>query len=313
MNTDLLIRRLEGWGYEPKLASSQNEVKIACRECQDESQRLYMSLQSGLWICHRCQQKGNLFTFFMANGQWDSPWECQEEISEIMGNEGKLSLPLLRPELKAPPPVEIPREFILGGAQPKRMLEGRGIYRHWASQFGMGYCLTGYYAYRVIVPVVTKYELRTFVARSWLPQGKPKILTPPNSRAAEALFGYDLIKPGSDLIVVEGVFDALRVMDAFYGGDYSVVATLGAHITDGQRRLLQQTGFLNVILMRDNDEAGRTAQLKETKELLAAMMNVKVARLLVWKGDPGDLDNDQIYSAVSNAVPGERYIEEETW
>ena len=208
-----------------------------------------MSTSSGLWICHHCKEKGNLFSFLFKYCDIGDPWATEQVVSEIRGGFKDLDLPVSRPNLEAVK-IKLPEEFELGGAMTMGMLTSRFISISWAPVFGIGQCRSGTYRGRVIVPVYTKGELKTFVARAYYTPGMfPKILTPPNSLASEALFGYDIIAPAisSSLIIVEGVFDAMHVMETVGG---NVVATLGAHMTDAQRRLVQQTGADDIIPLR---------------------------------------------------------------
>lgn len=61
------------------------------------------------------------------------------------------------------------------------------------------------------------------------------------------------IKETKKVFIVEGPGDVWRLWEA---GIYNVVAILGAKITDGQAILLESSGATDIILIRDNDEAG---------------------------------------------------------
>jgi 5S rRNA maturation endonuclease (ribonuclease M5) len=61
------------------------------------------------------------------------------------------------------------------------------------------------------------------------------------------------IKETKKVFIVEGPGDIWRLWEA---GIYNAVAILGAKITDGQAILLESSGATDIILIRDNDEAG---------------------------------------------------------
>ena len=301
MNKSLLFSVMANAGFDYFYAGAGQEIKFACPECQDDRERLYMSTSSGLWICHHCKEKGNLFFFLYKYCDIGDAWETEQLVSEIRGGREDLSLPTPRPSLE-PVKVELPKAFTEGGEIVDKFLQSRNISSSWGSAFGIGHCLFGRYSYRIIVPVYTNWEIKTFVARTWLPNAinTSKVLMPSNSLASEALFGYDILtREVSDyLFIVEGVFDAMHVMESVGG---NCVATLGAHMTDAQRRLVQQSGFSNIILLRDNDQAGREAVIKEARELKAMMLNVSIATLPEGK-DPGDATPSELAEAINNAV-----------
>ena len=143
--------------------------------------------------------------------------------------------------------------------------ESRGVFQDMAQVMGMGYCLTGLYAWRVIIPVVTQGALRTFVARTWIPAEQKKVLMPKGSQAERALFGYDKLVSDSarwtDLILVEGVFDAMVMWGHL--GYFHTLATLGAHLTEIQRALVKRLHPERVVLLRDGDAAGRDGAIKD--------------------------------------------------
>ena len=320
MNKALLFSILTTAGFDPHYAGTEQEIKFACPECQDDKDRLYMSQYSGLWICHHCKEKGNLFSFLYKYCDIGDPWATEQVVSEIRGSSKDLDLPIPRPNVKTTEEVELPKELLYAVTKDSplsRFLIARCLDPLVCSVFSMGYCLSGRYSNRIIVPVYTRGELKTFIARTWLEGYEPKVLMPLGSKASEALFGYDDLPTKGPLIIVEGVWDALAVKGVIdsnptapFSGVYSypsVVATLGAHMTDAQRRLVQQTGFSSVVLLRDGDQVGREAAIKEARELKAMMLNVKIANLPDGV-DPGSASTEQIREAIQFAKPvGEDY------
>ena len=307
MKTERLLNTLVGLGHTPEQAGGGQEIRFNCPICYEEKKRLYMNTTSGLWICHRCGEKGSLFSFFITATE-KTPWEIEQLIATL-GGLAAPELPIKRPELEDKT-VELPTGFMPSLDVAPAYLKSRDIDMLWASFANIGLAPYGRYAGRIIIPVYTNKELKTFVARA-IGDLEPKVLTPPNSKAAEALFGYDMrYEESKTLIIVEGVFDALRVLTVLNGIPTNVVATLGAHMTDQQRRLVIQTEAKTVILMRDNDEAGMKASVREARELRAAMMNVHIAVLPPGK-DPGDSTNDEIIAAINDSIPvGDDYGKE---
>ena len=309
MNTQKLINILEGKGFTVREAEGGSELVIACPLCFSENQKLYINAVTGQWLCFMCGEKGHLRNLLIK--------VCEKTVTEAFELERELlggTRMRKRPLVPRPAPaseVQLPKEFIPlrvaadyhGGNIAQQYLTGRGMDVMLADKMGVGYCLTGLYAWRVIIPVVTQGVLRTFVARSWIQDEKKKVLMPKGSQAERALFGYDEVlreRPlYPDLILVEGCFDAFAMWNHEYR---ETVATLGAHLTDIQRALVKRLRPERVILLRDSDPSGWDAVIKESQELAANMLSVRIA-VLPEGLDPGSAASAQISSAVDNSIP----------
>lgn len=305
MNVQRLISILEDASFKVALAEGGTELVITCPLCFDERPRLYIEATTGAWICFRCNERGGLRRLLIEVCELPPNEAYPMEMALLAGK--KRQQPGLIVSRPAPPSmVELPSGFQPdpGDGLAAQYLQSRGLRPDWAEEMKMGYCLVGYYHHRVIVPVYTQGALRTFVARSWLPDVTKKVLMPEGSQAERALFGYDTLRVGdyryAAIILVEGVFDALRMWEL---GHFHTLATLGAHITDIQRILVKRLAARNVVLLRDADTAGWEAAIKEARELAAAMIPVSIA--LLPAGDPGAATPAEIRQALETAKPVE--------
>lgn len=304
MNTDKLISVIREAGFEPRELPTVAELVFACPLCDDEKSRLYISAERGAWICHHCGARGHL-RGFLVEVCGLSFQEAYIAARSIAGDQRKSTLPTIgrRRREQTETTVHLP-PVLKDSALTTEYLRQRGIQPRWAGEIGIGVCTMGYYAGRIVVPVYTEGQLRTFVARSYLPhwqrdKHRPKVLTPPMSQAANALFGYDIVSASYDTVrLVEGVFDAMRMWNLGY---YSTLATLGAHVTPEQRRLLKRKGYTTVVLVRDGDNAGREAALKEARELHAAGFKHVMIADLPDGVDPGNATNEQMSIALNTA------------
>ena len=304
MNVTRLIATLESKDFRVEHAEQETELIINCPLCYSEEKKLYISTDNGSWICFRCDARGGLRDLLLRVCEMTMNEAVPLEMSLVAGAKKRAGMARVRPSPASI--IDLPKTFHLLGlddiASPAaHYLEGRGIGLPQAMALGIGYCIFGYYQYRVIVPVMTQGALRTFVARSWLDKPAKKVLMPPGSQAERALFGYDNLENGRPLpehiILVEGVFDAIGLWNAGYPATF---ATLGAHVTDLQRNLIKQLKPKSVTLLRDDDEAGQKAALKEGQALSEAMLTVKIAHL--GGVDPGEATREDIISAVEEAV-----------
>ena len=117
-------------------------------------------------------------------------------------------------------------------------------------------------------------------------------------------------KVGSQVIIVESTFDAIRVHQA---GFPNVVATLGGHISHDNLNLLNRY-FNRIIIMTDSDQAGR--------ELGMTIANKLRNKDILWAShsygkiypnsakDAGDMTEEEIKTCIKNSVSD---IEYRTW
>lgn len=311
MNTKKLIEVLEDHDLSPLLVEGDTELVVACPLCYSEDRKLYISTDTASWICFKCDSRGGLRSLLLEVCEMPANEAYPTEHSLLAGKKQVPGLIVSRPAPASS--IELPKGFsyivpLDGSINPRgtaayQYLEGRGVSYVDMMALGFGFCLAGYYKHRVIVPVFTQGKLRTYVARSWLKDVQKKVVMPAGSQAERALFGYDTLvnERGrwQDLILVEGVFGAMRMWRAGYR---ETVATLGAHVTELQRNLVKRLKPRNVVLLRDTDDAGRDAAIKEGMALSEAMLNVKIANL----PDGADIDlvsDSTIHGTIQSARP----------
>ncbi|MGK2963352.1 MAG: DNA primase [Gemmatimonadaceae bacterium] len=112
--------------------------------------------------------------------------------------------------------------------------------------------------------------------------GEPKYLNSPESPVfskGKMLYGLNrsrnAIRRADRVLVVEGYFDALRLMSS---GIEEVVAPMGTALTEAQAGLLKKYSR-NVFLLYDSDAAGLKATFRAGDELLSQGFSVRVVTL----------------------------------
>jgi DNA primase len=137
-------------------------------------------------------------------------------------------------------------------------LSRRGISETTAIEFGVGfYGGPGLMSQRLVIPIDDETgRLVGYCGRS-LDASEPRYKFPARFAKSKVLFNlHRAVAAGqSEVIVVEGFFDCLKVHQA---GFRSVVALMGSALSERQERLLVQH-FQNITLMLDGDRAGRQA------------------------------------------------------
>jgi DNA primase len=112
--------------------------------------------------------------------------------------------------------------------------------------------------------------------------GEPKYLNSPESPVfskGRLLFNFgaakNAIRRAERVVVVEGYFDVLRMVDA---GLEEVIAPMGTALTDDQADLLARSAP-TVFLLYDSDKAGQKASFRSADILLARGLTVRMVTL----------------------------------
>jgi DNA primase len=210
------------------------------------------------------------------------------------------------PSLPAPPPIAVessaaqpnrPLGFALQGIDTRhRYLTQRGISPATAQWFGVGmYQGAGFLTGRCVIPIRDEQgRLVAYAGRAVNGKG-PKYRFPAGFRKSQVLFNLDraIQTGGSNVIVVEGFFDALKVHQA---GHPAVVALMGSSFSRRQSELLLSR-FAGVTLMLDGDQTGRQAA-----KVMAKLLTPKVRVHQV--GLPNRLQPDQLSASEINVFVG---------
>lgn len=295
----------------PKLASGGGEVILRCPLCDDHAPRLYVNTTTGMWMCHHCKASGNDYTLLREVLGLDH-FMAMRLRARLDGGQAGISTPTpaYTRQSRAPSPeeedvkegIELPKEYYplthpdaVGEGIFWRYLQVRGVTHEDVKTYEIGFCLRGFFAYRVIIPVKTNGVLWTFVART-VADATPKVLHPPGAQPSRALFGLDHFQGGDRVIIVEGAFDALRLSRCLLTSKLAV-ATLGTNFSRHQRQLLCDRGITGVVLLWDGDEVGRHAAALVSGTLMSAGVGVTIA-LLPEGVDPASATNQQIAQAL---------------
>jgi DNA primase len=190
--------------------------------------------------------------------------------------------PMVRKEIRLPtnvPVLDLPENH-----PARQFLVKRGIDKDqllcYDIRYGQGLDADFPTAYNsIIFPVYMEQMLASWQARVLTSNSRMKYYSCPGIRIHDLLYGWDLAKDYDYAILVEGVFDAIRIGPP-------ALALFGKHVSDQQARLLQR--FKMVFYIPDSDvpkdEIGRNiASLKiyRVKTVPVIMSQVE---------DPAELD-----------------------
>lgn len=321
---------------EMEVLAVADEITCRCPWCS--SDRLYVNPARAVYVCFRCGEKGTATQLVKKHKgvTWDQA-KAVLASGGVRGWDPEALLGVLRRPRRARRVEEahqvvqpLPDEFTpcfdghrwrvpayltrpmarFGmGDEP-----GRGLFREEIITHGLGFCRDGRYRDRVVVPVACQGN-QSFVARlmgrekdfCWTPKGgdpvtPPKYLTPRGANLPRILWGYDLVEPGCDTVVlVEGVFDRIRLVSL---GVTGAMALFGKRLTDEQIELLRALRPAKVILLLDAGAKAEAAMA--VRELRRRVSTTPLIATLPGKEDPdsyGYFDPEGLLGVLRAASP----------
>jgi hypothetical protein len=207
-----------------------------------------------------------------------------------------------RGEARVEIPDYLPPEFIpcWDGARWRvpKYLSKRGLERETLREFGVGYCGTGRYGGRVVLPIACPAGA-SFTARAISPDDDLRYLSGPG--AGQLLFGWGQAarawRSDRDLVIVEGPFDAMACWQA----GHPAVAVLGKRFRETQIQMLRGFEVRRFVLMLDGDaldDALQQAEMLGREVSVAAPLEGKDPAEAVERGEP-----EAIGEAIAAAAP----------
>ena len=194
-----------------------------------------------------------------------------------------------------------PKEFIsltnktlpFSAIEPKKYLASRGISKEDILKYKIGYCPSGDYAQRIIVPSFNlDGNLSYFVARSYdkfkQPYKNPNI-------SKDLIFNELYLSAAYPLVIVEGVFDTIACGNTIYS-----IPLLGNSINEDSKifkYILKHNSEIYVILDRD----AKDKQISLIKKLLDYDVHPFVYFMKKYK-DLGETPKSEIDNIIKNSI-----------
>lgn len=198
---------------------SGSERLFFCPKCQHHKKKLSVNIEKDVFKCWVCDYRGNSLRRLVrryGNYKHQSMWaKFNPEIEINKFEEIFMSLANGEQEEAVAQKTPLPKEFktlasstvSLAARPARKYLMDRGVTMKDILKWKIGYCSTGEYAGRVIVPSFDEDgDVNYFVGRSYDGNWK-KYMNPKASR--NMIFNRLYVDWESDLSIVEGVFDAV--------------------------------------------------------------------------------------------------------
>ncbi len=296
-----ILREVLGYYNE-----TSDELLFACPSCDHHKRKLSINLDKNAFKCWICDLRGrNIrrlirnFGTFLQLQKWDK-LSGKLDLSEF----AKLFVDNGDREVKEE--VSLPAEFITlaqsnmpaTGKYAEKYLISRGITREDIIRWKIGYCFTGEYRGRIIIPSFDDDgDLSYFIARSYTGDSY-KYKNPKVSK--NIAFNELFVDWNSDVVIVEGVFDAIKAGNA--------VPLLGSTLRSDSR-LIQKIVHNDtpVYLALDPD-----AEVKERK-LIEMLLKYDIELYKIDVSgfeDVGEMTKEQFLERKKNAslIDGNNYI-----
>lgn len=314
MNIRQVVERLGG-----KQTGNPVEYEMDCWKC-DGSKKLYFNTHKGVGFCQKCQAKIPLAALLAEAGlQLGLSKEALKELAqetrqEDLADAGNLmdylADRLFGNKSQSPTVSDLPRALLPDHFLPLKEAQDtydgrialnyllkRGFSETTLFQLGFGFCPTGFYGGRIIIPFYENDKLVYWQARDYLGRQDPKILNPLAKHChvgkSEVLFNYDTVRKSKTPIVVvcESWGSALAV------GEFAVGVN-GTYVSETQFRKLLSLPASTFMVLFDH---GAELKANRVAAELSAHRRTLVAHLPY--GDPNEVPKRVLYQAVADAQP----------
>lgn len=271
-----------------------DEYSFQCPICHHYKKKLQINLTSGkyqCWICgstHGTKGK-SLYSLFK---KINASSEQIQELKQIL-NDKSIHFKEQNVEKTS---LFLPKEYVslwnttssIDQKHALLYLKNRGLTRDDILKYSIGYCESGKYRKRIILPSYDKKGiLNYFIARSYNDSMKYK--NPPFSK--NIIFNELFINFNYDIVLCEGIFDAMKIKR-------NVIPLLGKTIPEKLYQKIIENRPSKIIIYLDIDATINA--IKMADELLKHQLNVYLVEPLKNK-DAGDLSYNENWFLINKA------------
>jgi DNA primase len=299
-------------------------MKCPIHEASDNPNGLSISLQKEKWRCwtRGCQEhySSDIFGFVKGCLKTDNFSEALKHICNVYNLNSKKDVTLTTPDpkkeeedefcklvniFKKNTSVEIKDTFYVPSGSTSKYFESRGFKKSTLEHFGVVDCedRESHLFNRAIIPIHSASgEKIAYIARSTKEFITPKFLISRGFKKENYFYNYhraiDKALTKRSLFIVEGQGDVWRMYEA---GVENCVGLFGKEISEQQKEILLNSGITTLIILTDNDQAGRESKIKIMR-WFNRMFSLKFPNLN--KKDVGDTSVDYIKDNILKDLKG---------
>ena len=195
---------------------SNDEHLFACPYCKHHKKKLSINIEKNVYKCWICETTGkDIRRIVRRYGDFNQLQEWDKLSNRVNITDFDDIFAIEEDNEPLPEKLDMPQGFTSLNNEPSlsaspalNYLKRRGVTEADILYWKMGYCMEGRYAKRVIVPSFdVNGDLNYFIARAFSSDPR-KYLNPPCSK--DVVFNELTVDWDSDVVLVEGIFDAMR-------------------------------------------------------------------------------------------------------
>lgn len=267
--------------------------------CNHHKKKLSINLEKDKYKCWICERAGTTHRLVKRHGTFlqQQKWKELTGIIEVSEFE-KIILEQSVPEEQIlEQELSLPNEFIslcnrnisVMASSALSYLKNRGIEKSDILRWKIGYCPTGDYEGRIVVPSFNlEGKVNYFIARSYNKQWR-KYMNPPESK--DIIFNELYVDWDSDIILTEGVFDAIKIENA--------IPILGSSLREGTK-LFQSIIKHDPAVYMALDPDAESKEFKMIESLLKFGVEIYKIPIKPFK-DAGEMSKEEFMERKKNA------------
>ncbi|MAH43004.1 hypothetical protein CL614_04765 [archaeon] len=282
-----LLEKVLNKGYQLK----NGEISFYCPFCHHHKKKLQINLENQKWHCWVCNHGGHKIGILLR--KINAPSDIVKNILKLL-NEHVSYLKDKKEDKKYK--VALPKFYEPLWKKSSDLLyknaiyylNKRGIGPEEILRYSIGYCASGEYKNRIIIPSYDDNgKLNYFIARDMFSNSKMKYKNPPMSKDTVILELF--INWDEPIILCEGIFDAISIRK-------NVIPLLGKFLSKTLVKKLIEKKTKSVYVSLDDDAK------KDAIKLSNFLMEYGIKTyLLEMRGkDPSELGFDNFWSMVKN-------------
>jgi DNA primase len=269
----------------------KDEYLFCCPFCHGSKKKLSINIATNKWKCWVCGSKGGHILWLLK--RLSIPAQVVKQFKELFGEEDIRQYKATEAQVTLHLPPEYVPLWKPVNSYPYRhalsYLLQRGIGLEDILRYRIGYCESGIYGGRIIIPSYdATSQLNYFTARSFYDTGM-KYKNPPVSK--NTVIFENMIDWNECVVLVEGMFDALAIRQ-------NAIPLMGKTISKKLEHALLTNNTKEVIIFLDND--ARLDALKLQQKLQQYRMDVRVVE--THHKDANDMGYTQSWQLIRDAA-----------
>lgn len=277
----------------PSSPSSSDERLFHCPFCHHRKRKLSVNFgkRHGMWKCWVCDQAGRKISTLLYRLGY-SKKEIKQILQDYQYHEVKVEEDVER-VLRLPPeyrPLWVPQDSY-EYRNAIRYLSQRGVRPVEIWRYQMGYCESGKYKNRIIVPSYDRNnQLNYFTARAYYNTISYSYMNPAASK--NVVLFENMINWSLPIVLVEGIFDAVAVR-------YNSIPLFGKVLSEKlKQRFIEERPPLTYIML-DSDASCEAHKI----EYYIKNLGLDVKFVDMNSKDPADIGFERSWQLINSAKP----------